>query len=222
MDFLKELFGTEALTFDQLMAKVAEKKLNVVDISGGQYVSRAKYDDRTKALEGQITDLKGQIAQRDTDTATLKEQLTAAQGDAGKLAEIKQNLADLQAKYDADNQAWAAKLSKQAYESLVREKANSLSFTSPAAKRDFISQLTGKALAVEGDSILGGDDFVAKYKEENPGAFVEPKPDPEPAPAPTPTIVLPSGNPPKPGQRMSLSEAMQKANADPNFKPNFD
>lgn len=219
MEFLKELFGTEPLTYEQLVTKVAEKKLNIVDISGGQYVSRAKYDDRTKALEGQVADLKNQIAQRDTDTAALKEQLTAAQGDAGKLAELQQSFADLQTKYDADNKSWADKLAKQAYESLVREKANSLSFTSPAAKRDFISQLTGKGLAVEGDSILGGDDFVTKYKEENPGAFVEEKPD---EPSPAPTIVLPTGNQPKPGQRMSLSEAMQKANNDPNFKPNFD
>lgn len=218
MEFLKELFGTEALTYEQLVAKVTEKKLNVVDISGGQYVSRAKYDDRTKALDDQVKDLKAQIAQRDADTATLKEQLTAAQGDAGKLAELQQSMADLQAKYDADNQAWADKLSKQAYESLVREKANSLSFTSPAAKRDFISQLTGKALSVEGDKILGGDDFVAKYKEDNPGALVEEKPEPS---KPQP-IVLPTGGQPKPGAKMSLSEAMQKANSDPNFKPTFD
>ena len=221
MDFLKELFGTEALTYEQLVAKVSEKKLNIVDISGGQYVSRAKYDDRTKALDDQVKDLKAQIAQRDTDTATLKEQLTAAQGDAGKLAELQQSMADLQAKYDADNKAWADKLSKQTYESLVREKANSLSFTSPAAKRDFISQLTGKALSVEGDKILGGDDFVAKYKDDNPGAIVEEKPAP-PEPAKPQPIVLPTGGQPKPGKRMTLSEAMQRANSDPNFKPTFE
>lgn len=219
MDFLKELFGTEALTYEQLAAKVAEKKWNVVDISGGAYVSRAKFDDRTRTLEEQVNDLKNQITQRDTDTAALKEQLTAAQGDAGKLTALQQSLVDLQAKYEADNKAWADKLATQTYTSLVREKANTLSFTSPAAKRDFISQLTAKALSVEGDTILGGDDFVTKYKEENPGALVEEKPADQ---NPEPQIVAPAGGKPKPGARVTLSEAMQKANNDPNYRPTFD
>ena len=35
MEFLKELFGTEALTFDQFAAKVNEHKMKLADISGG-------------------------------------------------------------------------------------------------------------------------------------------------------------------------------------------
>ena len=220
MDFLKELFGTEALTYDQLSEKVTEKKLNVVDISGGQYVSRAKFDDRTKVLEQQVKDLQGQITQRDADIADLNTKLVAAQGDAGKLTDVQKSLTDLQAKYDADKTAWADAQAKQAYEFDIRERASTLTFSSASAKKAFIAEAIGKDFKRDGDTLLGYEDFVTKYKEADPGAFVEEKPD-EPNPNPAP-IVLPSGGQPKPGARMTLSEAMQKANNDPNFKPNFD
>lgn len=219
MDFLKGLFGAEALTYEQFVAKATEAKLNIVDIGGGQYVSRAKFDDRTKALEQQVKDLQGQITQRDTDIADLNTRLTAAQGDAGKLADVQQSLTDLQSKYDADKTAWEAAQAAQAYEFDIRERANGLKFSSTSAKRAFIAEAINKGFKRDGETLLGYEDFVAKYKEADPGAFVEEKPaDPTPAPK----IVLPTGNQPKPGARMTLSEAMQKANADPNFTPSFD
>ena len=100
MEFLKALFGDEALTYDQLAAKVAEGKLNVVNIADGSYVSRNKFDDTVNGLKSQVTDLQGQIAQRDTDLAGLNEQLTAAQADAGQLAEAQKQLSALQSKYE--------------------------------------------------------------------------------------------------------------------------
>ena len=57
MEFLKALFGDEALTYDQLAAKVAEGKLNVVNIADGSYVSRNKFDDTVNGLKSQVTDL---------------------------------------------------------------------------------------------------------------------------------------------------------------------
>ena len=116
MEFLKALFGDEALTYDQLAAKVAEGKLNVVNIADGSYVSRNKFDDTVNGLKSQVTDLQGQIAQRDTDLAGLNEQLTAAQADAGQLAEAQKQLSALQSKYDKDSKAWEAKNAQQPYE----------------------------------------------------------------------------------------------------------
>lgn len=133
MEFLKALFGDEALTYDQLAAKVAEGKLNVVNIADGSYVSRNKFDDTVNGLKSQVTDLQGQIAQRDTDLAGLNEQLTAAQADAGQLAEAQKQLSALQSKYDKDSKAWEAKNAQQAYEYAVRSKAGELKFTSAAA-----------------------------------------------------------------------------------------
>ena len=192
MEFLKELFGSEALTYDQLAAKAQEKKLNVVDISNGQYVSRAKFDDRTKALEQQVTDLKAQLTQRDTDTAKLKEQLTAAQGDAGKTADVQKSLEELQKKYEADTKELNDRLTKQDYEFRVKEKASGLKFSSNGAKADFISKAIEKGFKVDGDTLQGFEDFVKLYREKDPKAFEPDKPaEPEPAPK-TPQIVAPA------------------------------
>ena len=58
MEFLKKLFGTtadgqaEALTYEQLAQKMTEAKLNVADLSTGEYVAKAKYDAKVEELKG--------------------------------------------------------------------------------------------------------------------------------------------------------------------------
>lgn len=222
MEFLKALFGDEALTYDQLAAKVTEGKLNVVNIADGSYVSRNKFDDTVNGLKSQVTDLQGQIAQRDTDLAGLNEQLTAAQADAGQLAEAQKQLSALQSKYDKDSKAWEAKNAQQAYEYAVRSKAGELKFTSAAAKKDFIREAIAQGFKMDGDTLMGYTDFVAKYQENDPGAFVKETPAADPKPAdPTPTIVLPGKSNPNP-HKMSLAEAMKAKNENPNMEINFE
>lgn len=222
MEFLKALFGDEALTYDQFAAKVAEGKLNVVNIADGSYVSRNKFDDTVNGLKSQVTDLQGQIAQRDTDLAGLNEQLTAAQADAGQLAEAQKQLSALQSKYDKDSKAWEAKNAQQAYEYAVRSKAGELKFTSAAAKKDFIREAIAQGFKMDGDTLMGYTDFVAKYQENDPGAFVKETPAADPKPAdPTPTIVLPGKSNPNP-HKMSLAEAMKAKNENPNMEINFE
>ena len=85
MEFLKALFESGALTYEQFTAKVKEAGLKVVNIADGSYISRNKFDDTVNGLKNQVTDLQGQITQRDTDLAGLNEKLTAAKADAGKL-----------------------------------------------------------------------------------------------------------------------------------------
>lgn len=217
MDFLKSLFNGEALTYEQLLAKVQEGKLTVVNIADGSYVSRDKFNDKVNTLTQQVSDLQGQITQRDADMADLNNKLTAAQADAGKLAEVQTTLTGLQSQYEADKQAWESKNAQQAYEFMVRERANTLQFTSPASKRDFLRQATDMGFKVDGESLLGYDDFVNKYKAENPGALVEEQPEPTP---PSPKIVIPN-NPPTPETKKSLSEMMKAKNANPDFVVDF-
>lgn len=200
MEFLKALFGNgEALTFEQLSEKVKENKFNVVNLADGSYVSKSKFDDRVNALTQQVTDLQGQITQRDADMADLNTKLTAAQADASKLTEAQTALTSLQGKYDTDRQQWAAKIEKQKYEFMVQEKAGTLKFSSAAAKRDFIREANGKDFKVDGEILLGYENFVTKYKAENPGALIEDKPaDPAPADPKAPAIVLPKTKTPEP------------------------
>ena len=105
MDFLKALFGDGQLTYDQLLEKVKEAKMNIVNLADGGYVSQAKFDDKVNGLNAQITQLNEQITQRDADMATLKTDLEAAQADAGKLPGVQQSLSELQTKYANDKTA---------------------------------------------------------------------------------------------------------------------
>lgn len=172
MEFLKGLFtGGEALTFEQLVEKAKAAKINAVNLADGGYVSKDKFDDKVNTLSQQVTDLQGQIEQRDADMIDLQGKLTAAQTDAAKLGEVSQSFSDLKAKYDADKQSYEQKLAQQSYEFMVREKANELQFSSGAAKKAFIQEANSKGFKVDGESLLGFDDFLAKYKADDPGAF---------------------------------------------------
>jgi phage minor structural protein GP20 len=203
MEFLKALFGNgEALTYEQLVDKVNKNKLNIVNLADGSYVSKAKFDDRVSTLSQQIAGLQGQIAQRDQDIQGLNDKLTAAKADTTKLAEAQSTLATLQSQYETDRQTWEAKAKQQEYDFRIREKAGALNFSSPAAKRDFIREASSKEFKLDGDTLLGYEDFLTKYKTENPGALIEDKPadvppaDPQVPPAPA--IVLPKTQTPEP------------------------
>lgn len=223
MDFLKALFPDGgALTYEQLEAAARERKMNIVNLADGGYVSKGKHDDTVKGLNGQITSLQGQINQRDTDLATLREQLTTAQADASKLGTVQQSLVDLQSKYNTEKSKYEQQLAHQNYEFMVRERANGLAFSSSAAKKAFMQEAIAKEFKVDGDTLLGYEDFVVKYKADDPGAFVAEKA-PEATPAPkTPKVVLPSGGSPAPGKKRSLSELMAQKNENPDMQISFD
>lgn len=203
MEFLKQLFGDgEALTFDQLMEKAKAAKINAVNLAAGGYISQEKYNDKVSALTQQVEALTGQITQRDADMKGLEGKLAAAQADGSKLAEAQTALSQLQTKYDTDKKDLEGKLARQAYEFAIREKAGALKFSSGAAKKSFIQEAIGKEFKRDGDTLLGFEDFVTKYKADDPGAFAPDTPpadpDPQPAPQPTPQIILPTGGPGKP------------------------
>lgn len=219
-----ELYAQVAAKIDEVNANEPDKTKHVrfADLSEGGYVSANKYNDKVNSLTQQVTDLQGQITQRDTDLAGLNKQLTAAQADAGQLAEAQKQLSTLQSKYDRDSKAWEQKNAQQAYEYAVRSKAGELKFTSAAAKKDFIREAIAQGFKMDGDTLMGYTDFVAKYQENDPGAFMKETPAADPKPAdPTPTIVLPGKSNPSP-HKMSLSEAMKAKNENPNMEINFD
>lgn len=59
MEFLKELFGGVALTYEQLAEAAQKKGLRVVDATGGAYVPKADAD----GLSGQISTLTTQLGE---------------------------------------------------------------------------------------------------------------------------------------------------------------
>ena len=222
----EDLFSLELLA--QIKARIDEvnaaepnkaKHVKLVDLSEGGYISVDKYNDKTGSLSGQLSELQEQIKKRDEDMASLSMKLTAAQADASKLSDAQQALTSLQTQYESDKQEWEKKTQRQAYEYDVRERANALKFTSNSAKRDFIAQALGKDFKREGDTLLGYDDFVAKYKESDPGAFAVDTPEPQPN---APTIILPNGSKKPDGKKMSLVDLMKAKNENPTMEINYD
>lgn len=218
MEFLKALFKDGALTFEQFEAAAKEAKMNIVNLADGGYVSQAKFDDKVNTLTEQVKTLNGQIAQRDADMTTLRTNLEAAQADAGKLAGVQQSLTELQTKYANEKTAYEKQLNDQAYEFAVRERANSLKFSSVSAKKAFIHDAIAKGFKMDGETLLGYEDFVTKYKADDPGAFeAEKTPEPE---QPQPRITAPT-NPQNSGKHIPLSEMMRRRNENPDYKVNF-
>lgn len=205
MEFLRKLFGAEALTYDQFERAVGGSGMKLADLSGGGYVSKSKYETDLAAKDGQIQTLNAAISQRDTDLADVRSQLSAAGADAGKLSALNTQLTDLQAKYDADTKAYQDKLNAQAYEFAVREYAGQHSFTSNAAKRDFINSMIAKGLQMEDGKLIGADDFKEAYSAENADAFS--------GAAGNKRIVSPTGgqNDPPPTDFQSRLDAARKA-----------
>ena len=187
--FLEDL-GLEKDVIDKVMAE------NGSDIENARKTESDKFATERTTLTGKADDLQKQLDQRDADLKEVQGKLTAAQADAGKLKEATDQLTSLQTKYDTERQEWAQKQQQQAYEFAVKTAAGALKFTSAAAKRDFERGAIEKALKMEGDKILGFDDYVKAYQDADPGAFA-PAEDPKPTDPqdPTPAIVLPKGNP---------------------------
>ncbi len=197
---IKELFekaenGT--LTFTQFEALAKAEGVKFADLSEGKYVSKAKYDDDIKTKDDSISQLNSTIAQRDTDLAELQTKLKDAGTDATKLSELQTNFDSLQSKYTTDMETYQKKLADQQYAFAVKEFANSKKFSSNAAKRDFTTAMIGANLKFDADKgkILGADDFVASYSEDNADAFIKEDTTPTPTtPAPTkPHFAGPTG-----------------------------
>ena len=220
-----ELYAQVQAEIDKVNAGQADKTKHVrfADLSEGGYVSVDKFNAQVNGLNQQVKDLQGQLASRDTDITGLQEKLTAATADASKLVEVQQQLTGLQAKYTRDQKDWETKTTKQRKEFMVREKANGLKFTSEAAKRDFLGQANVKDFQLDGETLIGYNEFFDKYKAENPTAFVEEKPADPPAdpPAPKPNIVLPGNSGGTPGANKSLAEMMKAKNANPDLVVSF-
>lgn len=217
---IKDLFDKAEdgiLTYEQFEELAEENGLKFADLSSGKYVSKSKYDSDIKGLNqqietlnGQVETLNGTITTRDDDLANLQKQLEQAGEDKTKLEALNNQIGDLQAKYEADTKSYEDKLRQQSYEFAVKEYANTQNFTSKAAKRDFIKAMIDKGLQMEGDKLIGSDDFRDAYATENDDAFVtEKEPDPVETPIEEPTPEPTEQNAPIPTFVASTSGAPQ-------------
>ena len=227
MDFLKELFekaenGT--LTYEQFAEQIKSKGYKLADLSKGDYVAKKKYEDDLSGKDSIIADLNATIDTRNADLQSIQEKLDKAGTDSAMIENLSGELSELQAKYDAATKEYTDKLNRQAYEFAVKDFASNQSFSSNAAKRDFINSMLEKNLPMENSSIMGANDYMAEYAKDNSDAFVVASPDPQPQPDNLPKFVGGTGDPNNTGgdvKKQSLSDLMKAKNDNPNFIVNF-
>ena len=222
---LKEIFDKAtsengSLTLEEFEKIAKENKAKFTDLSEGRYVDKQKYEDDLAKKDTEINTLNETINTRNSDLETLKTQLANAGSDAGKLEEVTNSFEELRAKYEADTQALNAKLSQQAYEFAVRDFAGKQKFSSSAARRDFERSLIDKKLPMEGNAIMGADDYMKAYAKTNADAFIQKETTPK---QPDPQFVgSATGDQGKTGTKMTLSEMMKAKNENPDFEVKFD
>lgn len=223
---IKEVFDKAengTLTWEQFAELTKDAKF--VDLRDDGYVDKRKYEDAIGAKSKEVESLNDLIKQRDTDLASLQEQLAnAGAGNEEKLASLNGELDKLKAKYEKDRKAYEDKLAGQAYEFAVKEYANETKFTSAAAKRDFIREMLAKKLPMENGQIMGADDFTIAYSEHNADAFLVESDEP-PAPAPAPKTPAPqfvaSSTGDGGGVKPTLTELMKAKNENPDLVIEF-
>lgn len=144
---------------DEIKKEYGEKDLIIND---GNYIPKAKFD----SLNEQKKDLENQLKETNDKMQELSKVDTE---------ELKQQIIDLQKKYEDDTKALNSKYEAREYDIKLNDYTKDLKFSSNSAKKSFMSDLKAKELKFENDKLVGFDDFVNSYKENDPTAFMEEK-----------------------------------------------
>ena len=194
---IKEVFAKAengTLTLEQFNELAGNAKFT--DLTEGNYVSVQKYNDEISGKDKQIATLNNTISQRQTDLEDLQQKLADAGTDATKLTDLQTKFDALQTQYTTDTQKYQEQLSKQKYEFAVKQFANTKKFTSKAAKEQFESKMLAQNLQMDGDKIIGAEDFVTSYSQDYTDSFVQPTEPAKPVEPAKPTFVAPTGTKP--------------------------
>ena len=202
MEFLKAILGDKypefeaAITAYNALPENKEKQIKLANLGSGEYVGVEKYSkavlERDNFKLSLDTANKALEGFKDVDVDKLQGEITKLKDDLGK-----------------KDTEYQEKLAQMEYSVALDKYFESFKFTSDLAKKAAIEEFRKKELKLEKGTFLGGDDFMKLLKEANPTAFESEDTDPKP-----PTIVKPT-KPRKPGEKMTLAEAMKYKNEHP-------
>jgi gas vesicle protein len=144
---------------DEIKKEYGERDLIIND---GNYIPKTKFD----SLNEQKKDLENQLKETNDKMQELSKVDTE---------ELKQQIIDLQKKYEEDTKELNNKYEAREYDIKLNDYAKDLKFSSNSARKSFMNDLKAKELKFENDKLVGFDDFVNSYKENDPTAFMEEK-----------------------------------------------
>lgn len=154
MEKLKALFGSEALTFEQLEEKLKDnKEVKLANLASGGYVDINKHNNTVNELT--------------TAQNTLKDlQETVKKFDGVDVEKLKQDLIDKDATYKKDLEA--VKLNSAVDLALLGAKAKNPKLTKAA--------LDMSVIKLDGENLIGFTEQIDKLKESDSYLFGEDEP----------------------------------------------
>lgn len=165
-------------TEELLEIGLTEEQANKVLAINGKDIERHKKSAETAKAD--LTAAQEQLAQRDKDIEELKKS-------SGDVDSVKQQLADLQAKYTTETEQYQKQIADRDYADAVHRAIadKGVKFSSKAAEKAFISDLTANRLSVKDGALDGFEGYLKTQQESDPTAFQSDKP--------APTFVKPVG-----------------------------
>lgn len=149
MEKLKALFGTEALTYEQLEAKLKDnKEVKLANLASGGYVDSRKFNDKVAELTTANDTIKG-----------LRE--TVAKFDGVDVEKLKNDAKAWETKYNTDTAA------------LKLDSAVSLALVEAKAKNPKLARaaLDMSVIKLDGDKLLGLNDQLEALKKSDAYLF---------------------------------------------------
>ena len=149
MDKLKALFGTEALTWEQLEEKLKDNKdVKIVNLLAGGYVDENKYNNKVNELTKANETIKG-----------LNE--TVAKFDGVDVDKLKKDASDWETKYNTD--LAAVKLDSAVNMALVNAKAKNPKLAKAA--------LDMSVIKLDGENLIGFNEQLDNLKKSDSYLF---------------------------------------------------
>lgn len=160
MEKLKALFGTEALTWEQLEEKLKDNKdVKLANLAAGSYVDKGKHDNK-------VSELSTELGKANDTIKGLRE--TVAKFDGVDLDKLKKDASEWENKYNTD--IAAVKLDNAVNMALMQAKAKNPKLAKAA--------LDMSVIKMDGENLLGFNEQIDKLKESDGYLFeVEQKQD---------------------------------------------
>lgn len=153
-EFLKGL-GLEDTVIDQIMDE------NGKDIN--------KANEKIKTLETEVNNTKELLTNANKEIDSYKSMDIDA---------IKKSADDYKSKFEQAEKDYQAKITQMEYDNKLDKYVGTLNLKNDIYKKEVISRIKEKELKFDGDTLLGGEEFVKGFKEQYAEAFNDTKPKP--------------------------------------------
>lgn len=147
--------------------------------------AKAKTGQATEKVTQELENLKSELESNKQTLEQANAQIEKfkgldVEGIKAQAEEWKNKYSEFETKSKADKEAFETQLKQQAYEFKLSEATGQLNFPNELTKKAFMNELKTKNLPLEGEKILGFEDYVKEIGEQNPGMFVVETPSNEP------------------------------------------